>query len=122
MRGLPRLRRRRASALGGGPGRATLVRFGAPALFLAAVTAIVIVIRGSLRSDSPVGGTTSVVVTTVPATQTRPPVPKRFYVIRSGDTLGAIAGRFGTTVTDLLRLNPGVEPTALHPGRQIRVR
>jgi LysM repeat protein len=43
-------------------------------------------------------------------------------VIRSGDTLGSIASRFGTTVGMLLRLNPGVEPTALIPGEQVRIR
>jgi len=43
-------------------------------------------------------------------------------VIRSGDTLGAIAARFGTTVDVLLRLNPGVHPGALIPGEQVRIR
>ena len=48
------------------------------------------------------------------------PVRKRFYVIRSGDTLGDVARRFDTTVERLLRLNPGVEPTSLRIGQKIR--
>jgi LysM repeat protein len=43
-------------------------------------------------------------------------------VIQPGDTLGAIASQFGIAVTVLVRLNPGVEPTALTPGEQIRIR
>jgi LysM repeat protein len=42
-------------------------------------------------------------------------------VIQNGDTLGAIAARFGTTVDSLLRLNPGVVPTALAPGAHVRI-
>jgi LysM repeat protein len=41
--------------------------------------------------------------------------------VRSGDTLGTIAGRFGTTVDELLALNPGIDPRALHVGQSLRV-
>lgn len=47
---------------------------------------------------------------------------RRFYRIREGDTLEAVAARFDTTVEKLLRLNPGVDATALTPGQRIRVR
>ena len=46
----------------------------------------------------------------------------QYYVIASGDTLDAIASRFATTVDALLRLNPGIEPTTLRPGEQVRVK
>jgi N-acetylmuramoyl-L-alanine amidase len=49
-------------------------------------------------------------------------VPAQYYVIQSGDTLDAIAGRFATTVDELLALNPGTEPTTLHPGERIRIK
>jgi LysM repeat protein len=43
------------------------------------------------------------------------------YSVRSGDTLGTIAERFGTTVGELLVLNPGVDPQALRVGQPLRV-
>ena len=45
----------------------------------------------------------------------------RYYVIQSGDTLGSIALKYDTTVEELVRLNPDVDPTALHVGQRIRV-
>jgi LysM repeat protein len=39
----------------------------------------------------------------------------------AGDTLETIALRHGTTVTALLRLNPGLEPLALQVGQQLRL-
>ena len=41
------------------------------------------------------------------------------YVIRSGDTLFTIAQRFGTTVSAILALNPGLDPNALRIGQTI---
>ncbi len=43
------------------------------------------------------------------------------YSVRSGDTLGTIADRFGTTVDALLVLNPGIDPRALRVGQSLRV-
>jgi LysM repeat protein len=96
--------------------------------FLLAVTAVVLVVRAGLRSDKkPTPATTTTSPALVVTTRTRPlppPVaaPKRYYVIRSGDTLDGIAHRFATTVDVLLRLNPGVSPTALTPGQQVRIK
>ncbi len=106
--------------------RRTLARYVAPAVFLLAVTGVVLVVRSGLRADSksPAKTTPTLAVTTVARTTTSKPgpsTPKRYYLIKSGDTLDRIAAQFGTTVTDLLRLNPGVQPTALAPGTQIRV-
>jgi LysM repeat protein len=44
------------------------------------------------------------------------------YVVQSGDTLGGIAAKTGTTVARLLQLNPGINPTALRVGQRIRVK
>jgi LysM repeat protein len=95
-------------------------RYLAPALFLLAVTAIVLVVRAEVRSDEP-ARTASAPTRAAPAKRPKPPSAKRFYVIQAGDTLGAIAALRGTTVAVLLRLNPGIEPTALRPGERIRV-
>lgn len=45
----------------------------------------------------------------------------KYYKIKSGDTLGAIAKRNGTTVTQLCRLNNITARTTLRIGRSIRI-
>lgn len=45
----------------------------------------------------------------------------RYHVIRSGDTLGHIARRYGTTVTRLCQLNGISGKTILRVGRRLRV-
>ena len=46
----------------------------------------------------------------------------KYYKIRSGDTLGGIARRYGTTVTNICRLNGIKSTTVLRIGRSLRVR
>lgn len=46
----------------------------------------------------------------------------RYHTIRSGDTLGAIARKYGTTVTNICRLNNIKSTTVLRIGRKLRVR
>jgi LysM repeat protein len=97
----------------------------APAVFLLAVTVVALVVRSALRSDTSGAATTRAVVSTSARPQVSPgasSAPKRYYIVASGDTLDRIAARFETTVDALLRLNPGVEPTALIPGEQVRIR
>ncbi len=101
-------------------------RYVAPVVFLLAMTGIVLLVRTSLRADTR-STPTPTVSTTAPGAAVAPSAPARserasYYVIASGDTLGAIAARFATTVDALLRLNPGIEPTALTPGEQVRVK
>ncbi len=44
------------------------------------------------------------------------------YVVKPGDTLGAIAGVFGVNVADLVRENPDIsDPNLIYPGQLIRV-
>jgi LysM repeat protein len=98
-------------------------RYGAPAAFLAAVTIAVLLVRSGLQTTaSP--GTTSVATTqsTPTTTGTTTAQQKQFYRLRSGETLSDVAIRFGTTVEDLLALNPGIEPTNLNVGQRIRVK
>jgi len=47
---------------------------------------------------------------------------RRFYIIRRGDTLRKIAARFGTTVSALLRANPGIRnPNLIFAGRLLLI-
>jgi len=117
--------------------RRELTRFAAPAAFLAAATIAVLLIKAGLSggdsATTPTVGalptaapttthprtTTKLVLTTSTGTATAPGAA--YYVIKSGDTLGSIALKYDTTVEELLRLNPDVDPNALHPGDRIRV-
>lgn len=47
---------------------------------------------------------------------------ERYHRIRSGDTLGAIARKYGTTVNNICRLNGIKSTTVLRIGRTLRVR
>ena len=47
---------------------------------------------------------------------------RKYHKIRSGDTLGAIARRYGTTVTNICRMNGIKSTTILQLGRSLRVR
>ena len=45
-----------------------------------------------------------------------------YYVVKRGDTLSAIARRYGTTVSRLMDLNPYIEnPNLIYPGDVIRL-
>jgi LysM repeat protein len=99
-----------------------LVRYGFPVAVLALVTGIVLVGRPALHSDESARSAPSRQV--VEATQTTPRTKSAkvtAYSVRSGDTLAAIAGRFGTTVDRLMELNPGIDPQALRVGQPIRI-
>jgi hypothetical protein len=47
---------------------------------------------------------------------------RRFYVVRSGDTLAQIAERTGIPVDRLVSLNPSVDPQGLVSGQRIKLR
>jgi LysM repeat protein len=121
--------------------RQELTRYGPPAAFLAAVTIAVILIKAGLSggsdsqpatvgalptssSNTSTAPTTTKLVLTTPAatTTTETATPgAQYYVVESGDTLGSVAQKYSTTVEQLMTLNPGVDPTALHIGQRIRV-
>jgi murein DD-endopeptidase MepM/ murein hydrolase activator NlpD len=55
-----------------------------------------------------------------PPLQTPPPLESQ-GVVRFGDTLVKLAQRYGLTLQELLRLNPGIETARLVAGTQIRL-
>jgi len=120
------------------PGRRReLTRFGAPALFLLAVTIAVLLVKAGLDNGSQeqtaatptttertttAAPTTTITLTDTPTVgTTTAPANAQYYVIESGDTLGSIATKYDTTVDELMTLNPGIDPSALQPGQRIRV-
>jgi LysM repeat protein len=115
--------------------RRLLARVAAPAAFLLAATVAILLIRSALQAgDAP--APTATVTTTPAATEARratttPLLPTtapattaaaaEYYVIQRGDTLATVADQYGTTVEQLLVLNPDVDPVSLTIGQRIRV-
>ena len=108
--------------------RRTSARFAAPAAFLLAATIAVLLVRSALPDEqgtpqpAPTSATTQARTTTAraPGTTTAAAEPA-FYEIQAGDTLETIAAEHGTTVEQLLVLNPDIDPVALSIGQRIRV-
>jgi LysM repeat protein len=110
--------------------RQRAARFAAPVAFLAAATIAVLVVRSALSDEQTTPANRP--ATTVATTTTAPPATTQprsttttsqgeFYEIQAGDTLETIAAAHGTTVEQLLVLNPDVDPVALSIGQRIRV-
>jgi LysM repeat protein len=49
-------------------------------------------------------------------------LPKRFYKVKTGDTLGSIAEKTGINVETLQELNPSLDPQSLSTGQKIKLR
>jgi LysM repeat protein len=105
--------------------RAEFKRYAAPVAFLAAVTIAVLLVRDGLNANSspsapPTVTTSATTSTTTGTSRHRRPKPK-YYRLHAGETLSDVALRFDTTVDQLLKLNPKIEPTQLTVGQRIRV-
>ena len=104
--------------------RRRFTRYAAPVAFLLAVTIGVLVVRsgfehGKRHAQTPTVTTTARTKKTHHHAHSRRRA--RTYTVQSGDTLGTIASKTGTTVARLEQLNPGIDPTALRIGQTIRV-
>ena len=105
--------------------RSRFTRWAAPVAFLAAITIGALVVRagfehGKHHHASP-PTTTVTAKTKKKHRHSHPHQRAKTYIVQSGDTLGGIATKEGTTVARLEQLNPGIDPTALHVGQTIRV-
>ena len=54
--------------------------------------------------------------------QSKPKTEAKTYVVKSGDTLSAIAHETGVTVPEILALNPEVDPQILIAGETLKLR
>lgn len=61
-----------------------------------------LIIRSSIDTTNNVSGNSTIV-----------------YIVRSGDTLGAIARRYGTSISNLVRINNISNPNLIYPGERI---
>jgi LysM repeat protein len=112
--------------------RSTALRILAPAaLIVFGIALAMIVTSASSPSDS--GSTSSgaaekardlgTSTTESPRShKTRDRLPKRFYVVESGDTLGSISEKVGVSVEKLQELNPDLDQFSLVAGQKIKIR
>lgn len=97
--------------------------YGAPAGFLLAVTIAVLSVHYTLQRHRSVHAVKAAHVAQLPRhRRAAPPLPvTRFVIVQRGDSFSAISSRTHVSVAMLERLNPGLRPTALHVGQEIRV-
>jgi LysM repeat protein len=100
------------------------IRYALPIGALMLATATILVVRPSYARSSDAPSIARKAAPPVAAPQRARVTSTRAsaYSVRSGDTLGTIADRFGTSVEELLVLNPGVDPQALRVGQPLRVK
>ena len=102
--------------------RAELIRYGAAAAFLAAVTIAALLIRSGINTADRSPTSSSPAPKHVATVSYVPPARRRYYRVRPGDTLAGIAIHFNTTVSALKRLNPHTKATALYIHKRLRVK
>jgi LysM repeat protein len=101
--------------------RRRFTRYAAPVAFLAAITIGALVVRAGFEHGKHRATTPTTTLTSKKHRHSHKRHSSRTYTVRSGDTLGSIAAKTGTTVARLEQLNPAVDPTALRVGEKIRV-
>lgn len=102
--------------------RSRITRWAAPAAFLAAITIGALVVRAGLQHGKHHATTSTTTVTSkTKKHHAHRHRQRRTYTIERNDTLESIATKTGTTVAQLQKLNPGINPTALRVGQKIRV-
>jgi LysM repeat protein len=98
-------------------GGLTPARIAAPAVFLAAVIVVVVL----LFQSGLIGGSSEVGVAPTPKASASSPSATKGYVVKKGDTLSGIATKFDTTVGKLENLNPDMSGSTLTVGDKIQV-
>ena len=99
--------------------RAEARRYAVPVLLLLLVTVGALIARGALDDSEPAARAKP--VPRAPAKVGVKRAAVKFPLVESGDTLGGIAERYGTTVARLHVLNPSIDAGALRVGQQIRL-
>ena len=102
-------------------------RFLAPLALVAFALALLIVVSSTTKDD---GNTPGARDTGQPAQSTTSPdgeggkkrKPRRRYTVKSGDTPSGIAEKVNVPLDRILELNPDLDPQALTPGTEIKLR
>lgn len=104
--------------------RGGAARYIAPAVFLLAV---IVMISLAVQSGVIGGDDDKAAVSPTPKASVtkkataKPSTGTKVYVIKSGDTLSAIAVKFGTSVSAIQELNPDIDTSTLVVGDKIKI-
>lgn len=108
------------------------MRFAAPIVLAIFAVALFVVISGSSGGGSSSSQSSSSLekqrdlgtgpFATRTTQQQTAAIPGGTYVVKSGDTLGAIAQRTGVPIATLQQLNPNVDPQTLVSGQKLKLR
>ena len=98
-------------------------RFLAPVALAAVAVGIYLIVHGNVATTHATIHTTSAVVTNIHRRHRHAPARARFYTVKSGDSLSAIATRTGVALSRLTALNPALSPPySLSTGQRLRLR
>lgn len=101
-------------------------RWLAPLALLGAIAAIMIVVSSNNGSGDPSPSSSGITGSTATSTRTTAttgaPSRRRFYVVKDGDVLSAIADRTGVPLEVIEQLNPKVDAQTLRAGQRIKLR
>jgi LysM repeat protein len=109
-------------------GRPSFARLLAPLALIAFAVIVAAMVLGSGvvgdDENDDGGGTSSLPAATEPTTTTEQGAKRgpATYTIKANDTLSGIAAEHGTTVDQLLELNPEIDPQGLVAGQKIKLR
>lgn len=115
------------SDIDGEPSRSPILRLLAPAALLVTGLVVIVVISSSLGGGDSAGegggeGGQRAGNTEMTTTEAKTEKAPKKYTVQPGDSLSAIADRFGIEVTEILELNPDVDPQALVTGENLKLR
>lgn len=99
-------------------------RVGAVSALAIAAIAVLIAVIGAVSGGSSPSSTIGDAAGDGKAAKSKPKTrPGRAsYEVREGDTLSGIAEKTGISVSELERLNPGLDPQALIAGQKLKLR
>ncbi|MEZ5126440.1 MAG: LysM domain-containing protein [Thermoleophilia bacterium] len=105
-----------------GGGR-VIARIAAPVVFLVAVIVLVVLLfqSGLIGNQASSTATSTPTVTSSASAKAKSASTTKTYVVKSGDTLSAIALKFKTSVAVIEELNPKLDGTTLVVGTKIKV-
>jgi Tfp pilus assembly protein FimV len=105
---------------GGRPARRSPARYLAPLALAASITATIVVIENGLGAP-PARHPVARLIPRHAGHRSAARGP-RYYTVKLGDTLSAIALRTGVALATLQALNPNVSANSLQPGQRLRLR